>query len=158
MSLIIGLDFGKNLGIATGKGRRPQCETLTLPSDPGAMALRLEGRIRSYMRENQVALIAYEDPFIALGGKWRRTGQSELKQHLTTQFGQKLLILKLAHENDIPTMAIAANNARKIVVGKGYPTEQEIMDAAHAAGADAGNNHEADAALIYLAALQKRYK
>lgn len=153
--MIIALDLGENLGIAVGDpGGRPECETLVLPGDTGAMMLRVEGRLRSYFNELEVTRIVYEDPFPALGKKWQQTGQAHLKKHLTIQFGQKAMIEKVAHaEYGLRPNRVHVGAARKAVVGKGYPTEDEILAAVRRRGAVVGTHHEADAAVIFYAAL-----
>lgn len=151
--MIVALDLGGSLGIALGDGRIPDCETLTLPGDVGAMMLRLEGRLRSYFNEHKLRMIVYEDPFIPLGDKWRKQGQAHLKTHLTIQFGQKALIEKVCCEYGLRPNRVHVSAARKAVVGKGYPDENEIMEAVRRRGVRPVSNHDADAAVVYYAAL-----
>ena len=146
---LIGLDLGRNLGVAEKKGDSIRTYTRELPANVGQYMSDSMGIIRAFYRESPQRQIAFEQPFAS-----SRPSRDALNT-AARNFGFVAALMMVARENRAPTpLGYLPGNARKNVIGWGNATEKQIYECARKLGADPANDHEADAVIIYERARQ----
>ena len=150
--MILAFDLGRELGVAYGgEGSAPTLETHALSKEIGALLYEFEGIVLALTRSHDVRMIAWEKPAVFL----RNPGKSETT-NISRQFGEAGALARIAHGAGYATATYAPRSLRKRICGSAKASEMEIMQAAHIRGAHPKTNHEADAFLVWQAAMEDR--
>lgn len=157
-AIVIGFDLGRTAAACIGApGRKPELITREFPIEYGAMASEFEGFVRGIIRKNNaISVFAWERPFIALrvkSGKAVLDAQGEIRTQRL--YGQFHTLRKLAWESGLQEYFERPSVVRRDVIGKGNATSDDIMKFTHKAGLRPANDHEADAYVIWRAAIGK---
>jgi Holliday junction resolvasome RuvABC endonuclease subunit len=148
--MVIGFDLGREVGVCFGEPKQaPTLMTLKLPMQLGALLSDFEGRVRGLFREHSPGLIAWETPFINFG----RRGKGE-RLVVKRVFGQAGAIERLAYDFGAPTTDFEARSLRKRFCGTAKASEDDIIRACLTRGLNPKTNHEADAGLVWSAAIE----
>lgn len=148
--MVVGFDLGREVGVCFGQPKTvPTLMTLKLPMQLGALLSDFEGHVRGLIRQHSPGLIAWETPFINFG----RRGKGE-RLIVKRVFGQAGAIERLAYDVGAETMDFEARTLRKRFCGSAKASEDDIIRACRVRGLDPKTNHEADAALVWSAAVE----
>lgn len=147
---LIGLDLGRNVGVCYGsEPDPPELKGWELPSTIGQMMTDFEGRLRGLIKRQDALIIAFERPFTQFDKP-----SANVRKHIATLNGQMCIILKICYEQYLFPVSYEVRSVRKRFAGRGNATPEQVHKAAMRYGFKPATDHEADAALIWLAALR----
>ena len=151
--MILAVDIGKHYGVAVGKaGEMPSLFSGTLDSDKTEAFGTLFHKINAFARKYKPETIVWEEP-VPNGGKG---GMFTIERMM----GYSAVIHIVSHIAK-PTNSASwmASTVRKRVMGdgRGGAKKHQVIAFCEACGLLVQNDHEADAAMVWICAQQEFY-
>lgn len=152
--MILALDTGTATGVAMGKiGEKPTLSTLRLPdgarSDVGRFFSVFDERLTQIVEQTRPTLIVFEAPF--LGPMLAKNMHSARRV-----IGLPCVVEMVAHRAGVECAEAVIFDVRGFLLGKRGAKKHAVIPEIVARGLSPANDHEADAAAVWLYAAHLR--